>query len=329
MPDLAEVADELYALLPADFTAARNARVKELRGEDRALAEQVAKLPKPSVAAWAANVLVRRKADEMQQVLELGASLRDAQEHLDPAALRELTGQRRKLVAALAREAVALGEDLGQRVTAPAAEELEQTLSAAMADPWAATALLSGRLVRPLQSVGMDKVDLAGAVAGPPPDGAARRPAPAAESARPAAGKKGSGGSDDGVPGGASEGARELKERERAEREQQEQRARERRERVEAELRAAAGAADADLGEARAALEEAERRRTEAVESRSRLRERQRELEDELAEVERALAGAGRAVTSSGADREDAADRVDRAESRAAAARARLRDATQ
>ncbi|HEY8590230.1 MAG TPA: transposase [Naasia sp.] len=342
MADLAKVADELYALLPADFTAARNSRAKELRSVDRRVADQVAKLPKPSVSAWAANVLVRRKGAEMQQVLDLGAQLRAAQEHLDPAALRELSGQRRKLVAALAREAVNLGEQLGQRVGGPAAEELEQTLSAAMADPWAATALLSGRLVRPLQSVGLEKVDLAGAVAGPPPDGSGTRrgtgtrpqedddakDADDAEDAdgapQPADAVTGTGGrsAKDADKRAAAE-ERERKDRERAERERRD---RERREREAAEARAAVEAAEAEVAEAREHLDEAERERAAAVERRSSLRERQRALEDELAEVERSIAQAGRAITAAGAERDDAADRVDRAESRLTHARARARD---
>jgi hypothetical protein len=50
MDELTEIADRLYAG-PADgFTDARNAAAREV--DDKALAAQVKKLKKPSVAAW-------------------------------------------------------------------------------------------------------------------------------------------------------------------------------------------------------------------------------------------------------------------------------------
>ena len=60
MDELTEIADRLYAG-PADgFTDARNAAAKGV--EDKALAAQVKKLKKPSVAAWSVNLLVRRES---------------------------------------------------------------------------------------------------------------------------------------------------------------------------------------------------------------------------------------------------------------------------
>ena len=68
--DLLGIADELYALPLGDFTAARDARAKELKGTD--LAAAVKAMKKPSLAAWIINLLVRRDADQATQVLELG-----------------------------------------------------------------------------------------------------------------------------------------------------------------------------------------------------------------------------------------------------------------
>ncbi|BDZ45570.1 hypothetical protein [Naasia aerilata] len=73
MADLRQIADELYGLVPGSFTAERNARAKEIRTEgDRDLAAAVARLPRPSVAAWAANLLVRERADQVDQVVSSG-----------------------------------------------------------------------------------------------------------------------------------------------------------------------------------------------------------------------------------------------------------------
>ena len=51
--ELVQIADELYALSPGDFTPARDAKAKELKGSE--LSGQVKKLKKPSVAAWVLN----------------------------------------------------------------------------------------------------------------------------------------------------------------------------------------------------------------------------------------------------------------------------------
>ena len=168
--DLASVADELYGLVPADFTAARNARAKAVGAEDKALADQIRRLPKPSAAAWAVNMLVRRRPDDITGILEVGVSLREAQEALDPGEMKALGRQRQVLIAAVARLARDLAGELGNPISEPAVAEVEQTLQAAMADPGAALAVRTGRLVRALASTGLEPPDLAGAVAGPQPE---------------------------------------------------------------------------------------------------------------------------------------------------------------
>ena len=56
-----DVAQELYALVPEEFTAARNARAKEAKAAgDAELAAQVQALRKPTAGAWLLNQLVRR-----------------------------------------------------------------------------------------------------------------------------------------------------------------------------------------------------------------------------------------------------------------------------
>ena len=68
--DLLEIADELYALPLGEFTPARDARAKELKGTD--LAARVKALKKPSLAAWVVNLLVRRETEQVEQVLDRG-----------------------------------------------------------------------------------------------------------------------------------------------------------------------------------------------------------------------------------------------------------------
>lgn len=165
--DLAEVADELYALPPAEFTASRNDRAKAIATGDKALADRIRRLPKPSVSAWAVNMLVRRRPADIAGILDLGASLREAQDALNPHELKALGQQRRALIAAVARLGRDLARELGNPISESAASELEQTLQAAMADPEAGLAVRSGRLVRALTSTGLEPTDLSGAVAVP------------------------------------------------------------------------------------------------------------------------------------------------------------------
>lgn len=164
---LTRIADELFALTLDDFTAARNARAREAKDSgDTALAARLKELRKPSPAAWVVNILVRERADEIAQLLELGASLREAQADLDRDALASLGKQRRQVVMALAREGGSLAESRGRRVTPAVVDEVARTLQAAMTDEAAADAVTTGRLLRSLEVEGMEPVDLDGAVAG-------------------------------------------------------------------------------------------------------------------------------------------------------------------
>ncbi len=166
--DLASAAAELYALPLDEFTRARDDRAKEAAAAgDKDLGGALRKLRKASTAAWLVNLLVDRQREEIEQVLALGESLREAQETTDRARLHALGQQRQRLLAGIARQSLDLAAGLGHPVGASALPEVEGTLRAAMTDPAAAAAVLTGRLVRPLEVSGWEPVDLTGAVAGP------------------------------------------------------------------------------------------------------------------------------------------------------------------
>jgi hypothetical protein len=167
-PGLAEVAGELYALAPGDFTAARNARAKRVRADgDRDLAGQVQALRKPTVAAWAVNALVRHHPDDVADLLALGAMLRDAQEARAGGELRDLNRRQHELMAVARRHADALAADAGQTLTDAVVVQLEGTLRAAMTDPDAADAVRSGLLTAELLSTGFGPVEVGEALAVP------------------------------------------------------------------------------------------------------------------------------------------------------------------
>ncbi len=162
---LLEIADSLYALPLGEFTPARDARAKQLKGTD--LAAPVKALKKPSLAAWVVNLLVRRDAGQVAQVLELGSALRDAAAGMQGEELRALTRQRRQLTAAVTTGARALASGEDVKVTQAVADQVEATLTAAMLDARCAEAVRSGLLVTALSSTGVDEVDLGSAVATP------------------------------------------------------------------------------------------------------------------------------------------------------------------
>jgi chromosome segregation ATPase len=163
---LETVAAELYALLPGEFTKARNERAADARGlGDGNLADRITQLKKPSTSAWAVNMLARHRTEEVRQLLELGASLRAAQSELDADELRELGKQRQKLIAAVVKQAQILAEELGGPIGSAAADEVGQTLQAALVDEDAADAVMAGLLAKPLAASGWGSVDVDSAVA--------------------------------------------------------------------------------------------------------------------------------------------------------------------
>lgn len=185
--ELDAIAADLYAMPPAEFTAARKAKAG---AAGPSLAKQVTALRKPTVSAWAVNLLARD--GQLADAIELSAALREAQDDLDAAELSRLGGQRRQLVAALAKQAVGLAEDAGGTLSAAARDDVEKTINAAVMDAAAAAAVLTARLVKPLEAGDIDPAALADAVGGslpgvvtPPPrdDLAERRARKAAEKA--------------------------------------------------------------------------------------------------------------------------------------------------
>ncbi len=173
--DLDTVAAELYGLPPDDFTSARNSRATEARlGGDVELAGAIKRLRRPTITAWLANLLVRERPNDLNELLGLGEQMRRAQAALAGNELRRLSRQRHPMVTALRDGAMRLAADLGKLVSDATAQELELTLEAAFADPDAAAALRSGRLTAAMHYSGFGPVDLTGALATPLSEGPTR-----------------------------------------------------------------------------------------------------------------------------------------------------------
>ncbi|MFJ8048756.1 hypothetical protein [Streptomyces luteogriseus] len=149
--DYDSVADELYALRPEEFTAARASAMASARtAGDRELAERIRALRKPSLAAWVSNLLVRSSPGEVEPLLRLGEGLRQAHQDLDGTQLRELSRRRHALIRALSLQARQLAKEAGHPIGESVQREVENTLHAVLADPEAAEAWAGGRLAKPL-----------------------------------------------------------------------------------------------------------------------------------------------------------------------------------
>jgi hypothetical protein len=142
----------LYSAPPEEFIALRAEEIAKARqARDTARAAALAKLRKPTVAAWLVNRLAHERPDLVADLLALAEELRSAQRELRGADLRELSVRRRATVAALAREAARLAG--GSRGNLPMTE-VEATFAAALADAEVASAVRAGRLTKALEYTG-------------------------------------------------------------------------------------------------------------------------------------------------------------------------------
>ncbi|MEE6288218.1 hypothetical protein V2J52_11195 [Georgenia sp. MJ173] len=151
------LAYELYAIVPAEFVAARKARAATLRADDdKQAAARVAALPKATAAAWAVGAVVRGLPDEVDALSQLGAELRVAQASANATELRDLGRRRRRLTARVAAAAEALAADHDVALSAAALGQVTGTWHAVVIDRTAERAVRSGLLVRPLEPGAVD-----------------------------------------------------------------------------------------------------------------------------------------------------------------------------
>jgi len=151
--DLDEEIDRLYGLPLEQFVSGRDALAKRLRGEKRREdADAVKALRKPTVAAWAANQVLRSQPDGRRALLEAGDALRAAQEDLlagrgDAAAARSAAEGERRAVGDLVSAARGLARDEGFLSDA-VLDRVRETLHAAATDDDARAEVEAARLDR-------------------------------------------------------------------------------------------------------------------------------------------------------------------------------------
>ncbi|MEV8554112.1 hypothetical protein AB0L04_30400 [Streptomyces glaucescens] len=296
--DVEAVLDGLYTVPPSGFVARREELAAAARTAGRAEdSRRIRAARRPTLAAWAANLLLRQEPDDSRRLLELGEGLREAYRTLDPAALKDLSAQRRRIVTALTRQAARLAEQAGHRLSAAAQQDVSATLHAVLADPGAAEQWAGGRLTGALD---------------PPSDFVSSGPDAAAitATARPKAARTAGRPAKEPARAAAPAPEDELAERRRARQEQ--------------------------LAAARAAAEEAERRlrerreeAAEAAEALTRSRERRAEARREVEAAERRLRAAREAAEDADRAGREAEERHRSATDARSAAERDARAATQ
>ncbi|MGN6635048.1 MAG: hypothetical protein ACTHJ6_06235 [Oryzihumus sp.] len=168
--DLAEAMDELYERAPEQFIAHRAALVSRLKQAGQVeLAREVGAARRPSLAAWATNLLFRSDPGQARRLDDLGRALRDAQAALAGDRIRELTARRRELVDELTAAAAAQVQERGHALEGTTRQELAATLTAALVSDEACAAATSGVLTRSLSYSGFGDVDITAATATPLP----------------------------------------------------------------------------------------------------------------------------------------------------------------
>jgi hypothetical protein len=151
VPDVEAGIQALFELDPAGFVAARDDLAKRLRQAGaKEPATAVKALRRPTVAAWAVNLLARRERGLVEDLLEAGRALDEAQRQAisgkGAAAMRTAGSRRRTALSAAVKAAARLLEGEGGSPDAHL-PGIRATLEAASADPDGAGAdVLAGRL---------------------------------------------------------------------------------------------------------------------------------------------------------------------------------------
>jgi hypothetical protein len=158
VPELETELDALYALPPAEFTAARNDLARRLKqaGQEEPAA-RIKSLRKPTAPLWAVNQLARRNPEGIGRLLAVAEQLRKAQQNAlgggESAALRAATADERKIVRELTQEGDELLRESGHGA---AGDRIAATLRAAAFTPGQRELLRQGRLSEELESSGFD-----------------------------------------------------------------------------------------------------------------------------------------------------------------------------
>jgi hypothetical protein len=167
--DLEDALNELYDAAPEDFVAERKRLARQLKADGHAAdADELVKVRKPTVAAWAMNRLARDSRREVDLLLDSGHRMRTAQAGVLRGEARETFEQahhtERETIARLVKEAERLLAERGN--ASPAIlEQIAASLHAAAVSERGRELLAAGRFTHALTLEGFEEL----AALAPPP----------------------------------------------------------------------------------------------------------------------------------------------------------------
>jgi hypothetical protein len=146
----------LFEVPPAEFTAARNALVRELRDAGKAdEAKEVAALRKPAATLWIADQLGPRHRAQVEALIEATRKLEKVQAGAG-GDLREAMQEQRSALQKLMEKVDAVAREIEARVTPEVQRRVQTTVtSAAASDP---EGLLEGTLAHELEATGFGEL---------------------------------------------------------------------------------------------------------------------------------------------------------------------------
>lgn len=151
---------ELFDTPPEGFVKARNALATGLKSKgDAEAASEIAKLKRPTGPVWAINQLARTHPEEVERFLEIQSSLGEIG---GGRRLKELAGERRKVVGRLTQLAGKLLKAAGQTANTQTLQRIGSTFLAAD-DPIEQEAIRNGLLTHELEVGGFGGMTIAGA----------------------------------------------------------------------------------------------------------------------------------------------------------------------
>ena len=148
--------EEVYAVPPAEFTRARNARVAALaKSGHHDAAEALRKLRRPAAPLWAVNQLGRAEPDRLEAFVDAVARLKRTQLR-DPRAVGEAVRGQRAALDALVEAAREHLTEHGLGAGPPVIRRISDTLQGAAVDSRSAEDLRHGRLATELSAPGFE-----------------------------------------------------------------------------------------------------------------------------------------------------------------------------
>ena len=148
--------EEVYAVPPAEFTRARNARVAALaKSGHHDAAEALRKLRRPAAPLWAVNQLARSDPERLEAFIDAVARLRRTQLR-DPRGVGDAVRQQRAALEALLEVARGRLTEHGLGAGPQAIRRISSTLQGAAVDGRLADDLRHGRLTTELSAPGFE-----------------------------------------------------------------------------------------------------------------------------------------------------------------------------